>query len=533
MAARAWERKASGTLTPAERLAARFLPSLGDIVFFSACLGALFGLQGRLLGADGDAAWNLRIGGQILAHGLPRMEFMLGPTYGRPVIYYEWLAQAIYALALRIGGLNGVVALAAALIGAEAALLFTLLRRRGVPLPLALALTLAGGWLTIPTWTARAQHFTLLFVLLWCGWIWRYWRAGNARLLWCFPLTMLLWVNLHGGFLSGIVLLGTATACAWLFPANRGQADPRHLTAALAGTLAASLANPWGPALLVHIAGYLRDPLIMNNTKEFLSPDFHSAYALVFLALLFATVGALIWRARTDRLAPLDLAMAAIWTALALQSVRTISLWALIALPIFGETLMACLRVRGHTYAASSPPRLKRIALRMLRRFQGAEVLDRVTGRGLWTALALLAVLVVVVNGGALPGGTARALDARFDASVFPVRAAQRLHTEGLPPGAGFTTYTWGSYLDYALPEFHPFVDSRTDVYGDRLLRDYMTIIGLAPGWRQLLDRYAIRWALLPRAEPLAQALPLLPGWTCAAADDQQLAVLCILGGHP
>lgn len=535
MAVRTRERIESevAALTPSERVAARFLPSLADIVFLSIFLGALFGLQGRLLGTDGDAAWNLRIGSQILTHGLPRTEFMLRPTFGLPVIYYEWLAQVIYALALRIGGLNGVVMLAAAFVATEAALLFSLLRRRGVSLPLALVLTLVGVWLTTPTWTARAQHFTLLLVVLWCGWIWRYWQHGNARLLWRFPLTMLLWVNLHGGFVSGLVLLGTATACAWLFPADRGHANPRHLSVALAGTLAATLANPWGPALLVHIVGYLHDPLIINNTKEFLSPDFHTTYALVFLALLFATAGALIWRARLGRLSPLDLAMAAVWTALALQSVRLVSLWALIVLPILGGTLMVCLRAREHTYTANWSARLKQIAASTLQRFRRVEALDRLTGRGLWAALVVVAALAVVVNSGVVPGGTSRVLDARFDASVFPIQAAQRLHADGLPPGAGFTTYTWGSYLDYALPEYHPFVDSRSDVYGDRLLRDYLDITGLAPDWRQLLNRYAIRWALLPRTDPLAQALALLHGWACSAADDQQLAVLCILGGHP
>ncbi|MGH2514313.1 MAG: hypothetical protein ACRDHP_01530 [Ktedonobacterales bacterium] len=533
MAVQTHEPMAVAALTPAERVVARFLPSLADIVFFSIFLGALFGLQGRLLGTDGDAAWNLRIGGQILAHGLPRTEFMLRPTLGQPEIYFEWLAQVIYALALRIGGLNGVVALAAAFVALEMTLLFNMLRRRGVTLPLALVATLAGGWLTAPTWTARAQHFTLIFVLLWWGWLWRYWRNGDSRLLWCFPLTMVVWANLHGGFISGFVLLGVVAAVAWLFPSGRDGANPRHLSLALAGSIVASLVNPWGPALLVHIVTHLSNPLVLANTKEFLSPDFHSAYGMVFLLLLFATAGVLIWRARLGHIVPLDLAMAAVWTALALQSVRFVSLWALIVLPILCETLMICLRANGRAYAASWPPRLKRYVRGAAQRFQRVEALDRVTGRGLWAALALAAVLVVVLNNGALPGRSSPVLTAQFDATVFPIQAAARLHADGLPAGAGFTTYTWGSYLDYALPEYHPFIDSRSDVYGEQLLSDYLDIVGLAPDWRHLLDHYAIRWALLSRTEPLAQALPLLPGWSCAPADDQQLALLCVLGSHP
>lgn len=530
---------ALGALTPAERLVARCLPSLADIVFVCVFLGTLLGLQGKLLGSDGDAAWNLRIGAQVLAHGLPRTEFMLSSTHGQPTLFYEWLAQVIYALALRLGGLNAVVALAAAFVALETTLLFVLLRRRNVPLPLALALTLAGAFLTASTWTARAQHFTLLLTLLWAEALWRYWRSGNPRRLWFFPLSMVLWVNLHGGFIGGILLLGTAAAVAWLFPNGRERANPRHLTLALAATLAATLVNPWGPSLWPHIYGYLRDPLMMQTTKEFQSPDFHTPYALVFLALAFALVGAWLWlaqRGATRTLSPLAVALVAVWTVLAMQSVRFVALWALVVLPILGEALVACL-VSGRDVPAreGTAPRWLRAArsaaVAVLRRTRRVEALDAAMGKGVWAALALLFVLGVLLNGGAVPGSSTRILNAQWDATVFPVQAARRLHAEGLPPGNGFTTYTWGSYLDDALPEYHPFVDSRSDTYGEKVLRDYLDIIGLAPDWRQLLDQYHLRWALLPSGEPLALALARSPGWACHPADDVGMAVVCVQTG--
>jgi hypothetical protein len=524
------------------------------------------GLQGRLLGLDGDAGWNLRIGTQILQHGLPRTEFMLSTTYGQATLYYEWLAQVVYALALRIGGLNGVVALAAGFVALELTLLFLFLRRRGVPLALALALTLAAAFLTTSTWTARAQHFSLLLTLLWSEAIWRYWRTGAPRLLWLFPLSMVLWVNLHGGFIGGIVLLGTAAAIAWLFPGGRaprdqrslrstptvgdsasepfrggrGAANPRHLGLALAGTLAATLINPWGPGLWPHIYSYLRNPLVLQNTKEFQSPDFHTVYALVFLGLALALVAAWLWMARLrvagGRLAfsPLAFALAAEWTVLALQSVRVVALWALVVLPILGEALAACLRSALTDEASVGSARwgwrgrVWQAALALRERLRRVEALDGVVGRGAWATLALVVVLVVVLNGGTPPGATTQLLHAQWDASAFPVQAAQRLHSSGLPSGRGFTTYTWGSYLDYTLPEYHPFVDSRSDAYSQGLLRDYLDIIGLAPDWRGLLERYDVRWALLPASEPLTQALALSPGWQCRGADDQGLAMLCV-----
>ena len=197
-----------------------FMPSLYDVLFVCASLGILLTLQGYLLGEDGDTAWNLRIGEYILAHGLPRTEFMLSTTLGNPTLYYEWLAQVVYALALSLGGLNGVVALAALLVGLDMTLLFWALRRRGVPLLLALFLTLVGAWLTTSVWTARAQQFTLLLTLAWSELLWSYWRTGDRRLLWLFPVSAALWANLHPGFVGGLLMLLVATVVAWVFPAR-------------------------------------------------------------------------------------------------------------------------------------------------------------------------------------------------------------------------------------------------------------------------------------------------------------------------
>ncbi|HKV83273.1 MAG TPA: hypothetical protein VJN88_01870, partial [Ktedonobacterales bacterium] len=378
-------RRTLGALSPAERLVARFLPSIADAVFACVLLGVLFGLQGKALGPDGDVGWGLRIGASVLDHGIPRAEFMLGPTYGHPVVYWEWLSQSFYALANRAWGLNGVVALAALLVAATSVGLFIALRRRGVALILALALTVAGIGLTSITWTARAQLFSLPLTLLWSELLWRYWRTGDHRILWTLPAIMALWANLHGGFLAGLILLTTALAVAWLLPTRRADANPRHLSLALVGCALATLLNPWGLGLWGHIVTYAGNPLIARYTQEYQSPDFHTLSGLLFLGLVFATVGAwlrLAWLRSHRAVAPssaaegsatevaparprerpvdvgaepgpesaksvstdsmaLAYAHVAVWTALAFTSVRFAPLWALIALPILGETVMA------------------------------------------------------------------------------------------------------------------------------------------------------------------------------------------------
>jgi len=349
---------------------------------------------------------------------------------------------------------------------------------------------------------------------------------------------MALWVNLHGGFIAGLILLGVTAAVAWLFPTRRGLADPRALTLALAGSLVATLVNPWGPGFITHIVSFFQNPLITRSIQEFQSPDFHSLSMQLCLAMVFGLAGVWIWLSRqsgTGGPEPLALAHVAVWTALSLISVRFVPLWALVVIPILGESLALCLR---HWFSAAptgqaAHTRLRGINAAAAARFRNVEATDRQASRGIWSALALLWIFATVARGGAMPGMTARALDARFDPTVFPVEAAQRLHEVGVPPGRGFTTFSWGGYLDYALPEYHAFIDSRSDVYSRQLSQDYAAITALAPSWQRLLDRYAVRWVLLPVSEPLAQLLALSPERHCAAADTSAVAVLCLRGGAP
>lgn len=526
-------------VTRAERVVARMLPSLTDLIFVCILFAVFLGLQGKALGDDGDAAWNLRIGEQILSHGLPRTEFLLSTAYGQPTVHWEWLAQVVYALAARLGGLNGVVALAGALVAATCAGVFAITRRRGVPLLPALALALAATALTSITWTARAQLYSLPLTLWWSNWLWRYRRDGDMRRLFAFPLVMALWANLHAGFIGGLILLTGATAAFWLFPRARGHANPRHLALTLIATLAATLATPWGLSLWFHILTYARNPLISRYTQEYQSPDFHGAAGLLFLALALAVIAAWLWCARRG-IAPDALAVVqvGVWTALAFVSVRFVPLWALIATPFLAEALTSAWRARSPVTQPAAPtgglaafviPVARGALERVVRLSRRLEATETRTGRGLWTALALAAVLLLLVNGGALPGASASTTlaDARFDARAFPVQAAARLHAAGLPAGTGFTTYTWGGYLDEALPEYRPFIDSRSDVYSQQLLSDYADIVALRPNWQQLLARYGVRWALVPRDDALTQALQLAPDWRCAPADDVGVATLC------
>ena len=78
--------------------------------------------------------------------------------------------------------------------------------------------------------------------------------------------------------------------------------------------------------------------------------------------------------------------------------------------------------------------------------------------------------------------------------------------------------YDWGGYLIFNLPERPVFIDGRYVPYLGGVLDDYRALVGLHPGWRDLLDRYRVSEVVLRMARPLAVALRE-DGWTVRAAD--------------
>ena len=54
--------------------------------------------------------------------------------------------------------------------------------------------------------------------------------------------------------------------------------------------LAASLLNPYGIKLLIHVSGFFGNDAIIRQTNEFQSPDFHTLSAKLFLLVLLGVI---------------------------------------------------------------------------------------------------------------------------------------------------------------------------------------------------------------------------------------------------
>ena len=123
-----------------------------------------------------------------------------------PWIAHEWLAEVIMATIYSVSGLTGIVLFFALLLALIHWLLYRTLREQSNDIVLCTIVTLFAAAASSSHWLARPHVFSLLFTLIWC-YLLNQFQYKNRPTLIYLPVIMLVWANLHGGFIIGFVLL--------------------------------------------------------------------------------------------------------------------------------------------------------------------------------------------------------------------------------------------------------------------------------------------------------------------------------------
>ncbi len=476
-------------------------PSLPDL-FFAALLAALFSQPAawQALFADGDTGWHIRTGEWILqSRAVPHQDLFSFSRPGEAWFAWEWLADVLFAVCFRSGGLAAVAALTALVLCTSAVVLFLALLRRGTGLWIAAAVTLAVVSASSVHYLARPHIFSLLGFSLGI-WIVSEDRHQPTRWLWSLVPLAALWANLHGGFVGWLATLGFLVAVA-AAERNRRAFGRYGILAALSA--AATLANPYGWQLHRHIFDYLGSTWILNHVQEFQSPSIRSENMLVFAALLLA--GAALAARTLARRRWFEGGLVFLWGLAALRSARHIPLYAIIAAPVVASEWALWWKEWSARAPAQSP-------MRILWNI-GADAARR-PRLGIWAALLGAAVLAASWPTGHL---------ADFPGASFPVSAVsrnwQRLG-ELQSSGRVLTSDQWADYLIFRFyPRQRVFFDGRSDFYGPALGGDYQILRAAGPRWAETLSRYGFDIALLPVEWPLARLLERDPDWQLVDRD--------------
>jgi hypothetical protein len=289
---------------PKPHFAVRLLPSLTDAAFLMP-IAFLFLRMGGATGmlGDGDTGWHVRTGEWILAHGRVPHEDMFSYTRaGQPWFAWEWLWDLAFAWLYQRGGMAAVVLASMLVICLTSVVLFRLICRKcGNPLMAIGVMFFVTGGSSIH-WLARPHLFTALFTVIFYSILERA-KDGRVRLLWWLPALTVVWTNMHGGFLVGIILAGAYAAGEIADGLFTADADQRWLAlrrsfpylATAAGCLAATLINPYSYHLHTRIYEHLTDKYWYQTVIEFRSFDFHHPAAFYFEPMLALGLAAAVW----------------------------------------------------------------------------------------------------------------------------------------------------------------------------------------------------------------------------------------------
>jgi hypothetical protein len=502
--------------TPPPR--SRWLPTIGLALWLTFVLGLMLS-QWRvvMINADGDACLHWRIGNWMIEHhAVIRTDVFSHTRPDAPLISKEWLSEVLFAAAGDALGWNGIALLAAVLIATCLWLLHRQLLSEGIDLLPATLLTLLAAAAGTVHWLARPHLFTLLLSVVFTGYLRRFHRGelGMRPLLWRLVPLMALWVNLHGAFFTGFViiitfLVGNAISLIAARPDVRPALRSKlvGLGLLLIGCALATLVNPNGWQLPAHVIEFLRNPVLAHYTNEFRSPDFHSGAAHGLLIEFIVIVLTLIWLRPV--MSATDVVVTGTWGLLALLAARNIPIFALVITPVLAQQWQAGL-------ANAKPGRL----LDSYRRVSAnATALNHSAGGWATISVALLALVAVLAKPKLVGGEPVVTTDVL--SNRFPVAAVQFVtaHPQAVH-GEMFNDYGWGGYLMLTMPAHRVFVDGRNDFYGPDLIREYSSVNTVETNWETVLHKYGVGWTILPRAHPLNVLFSLRKDWDLAYVDD-------------
>jgi hypothetical protein len=520
------------------------VPSTGDLIF-AALLGLLMftALSVRLLG-DAGIGWHIRTGQMILAtHAIPRVDpfSATGSSAmpGQAWFAWEWLYDLLVGWLESAAGLNGVVLFTALVIATVFAWTFRLLLRRGTNMLAALVLVLLAASAAMIHFLARPHVVSWLFTVAWF-WILesseiRCWTSHSESfvssvprrgwMLWRLPPVMLVWVNVHGGFLVGFVLLAIYWCSAvwqWLRPAGDRFDDVLRKicagrlvrTLTLIGIVSglATLANPYGFQLHVHIYRYLTNRFLMDHINEFQSPNFHYVAQKCFAALLLLTLAALAAKRRLPGRARVSQTLVLLFAVYSgLYASRNIPVSSLLLILVIGPWLSEAME-------AFRDRRLEARSFASTRFLQRMEAIEFSLRGHLWPIALVVLTCWIAAHGGKL--GATPVMDAHFDAKRFPVAAADYVTQEGVQ-GPLVSPDDWGGYLIYRFyPRVRVVIDDRHDFYGEEFLKSYLKMVNVEPGWEDFLQQHQAHCVVVPRDSALANILGEAGGWKAVYSDD-------------
>jgi hypothetical protein len=402
--------------------------------------------------------------------------------------YWLWqlTAYGLYALL----SFNGIFLLNLLTAFAMVGVVVQQLRRQEVECALAAGLLTLGFYLLSAVYTMeRPQVVSFLLATILIALLARV-RDGG-QLGWTLPLVMMVWANVHGGFVVGDLILLCFAAGA-VIEYRHDLPRLRHLLLWVVIGIAASLLNPNGALVFGELFSF-HNSTLMTGISEFESTWVkfqHGMWYFSILWLLIALYVLGIWSAR--RLYWPELIVALFLAYFSVKYARNTAFFAVAMLPAIGSYLQQGARRRQWRIPA-------------------------------FLSLLLLSLCTIFLFWLAYNLGLGRQESGPVKL-IYPEKAIAFLHESKLQ-GRMFNSYEYGGYLLWRLaPQIKVFIDGRG--VQPQVFADWQKISSASTAWvdgrreyEGLLDRYAIDYIIQPiydndgKIQPLMKSLLNRPEW--------------------
>ena len=449
---------------------------------------------------DPDFWWHLRTG-QLIAQTkeIPRVDPFSFTANGREWITHEWLSELFIFNLYQLGSYELLIFIFSGII--TASLFFAYLNCPKASKPYIAGFSvLLGAISSGPIWGVRPQIFTFLFTGIFLFLLDRFRLDRNIRWLIPIPLVMVLWVNLHAGYIIGIgieviYLVGYILEVLSFSFKRKEMVDGETkrslwiLFSVIVISLFASLLNPVGLRILTYPFQTLTDPAMQAYIQEWMSPDFHNVIWLPFAVMILALIG--LGMAGNRPISITKTLLTLIFGFGALRSMRNVALFAIVVIPVLADQLSYLIKLK---LDLQKPGRLFR-----------------------WIAIVLICVIVLVVTLGFI-----KVIDdqPKSVSESYP-EAAVDWTVENKPESKIFNSYNWGGYLIWRLyPDYLVYIDGRADLYGAEFVTEFFSIYSIKPGWEEKLDQENIRMVFIESDSVLANALRRSATWNIEFEDD-------------
>lgn len=414
-----------------------------------------------------DLWWHIAGGRWMVEHGTLWVREPFGYTAeGRWWLNDAWLSDVLLYLWTRAFGVESLAYWKWLLIIATWLLAFRLFVRIGDERITAFAVATFGLAVAEPFLDVRPQLYSFLgFVILLSA----CWQRRPPSWL---PVLFVVWVNLHAGFLIGLIVL----PILFLGSLYEDRSQWRRLGLLGAACVIACLVNPHGAEVVFRPLRYAFDSTSPFRQLGEWKPPFEPGgiqswlfpYSIgVFVAASVAAVVDRIWIRKSRRIDVwVGIIVGALTLAMSLRSRRFIPFYGIAMGPVVAYVLARAGRsLLARLPAFLGPAVAAALGIYWLQPYpQASYAFDYLT--------------------------------ARYE---FPVDTARFIRTNHLT-GKVFNYYNWGGYVEMTtFGDFRVFIDGRAGtVYDDQTFVDYLKVLHERPGWKEVVENSGAEWFLWP-----------------------------------